>query len=140
MESRKIKRTGNTSDLILQKLLEAIVNRSFGPGEPIRETRLAKKWGVSRTPVREAVRSAAAMGLIELRNNQRPMVKNFGQKDLVKLTDVRIAIELLAFDRSIDVLTVSKKVRDLLNISIELRNFGYTGLTVSYTHMRAHET
>ncbi|MEX2336161.1 MAG: GntR family transcriptional regulator [Fulvivirga sp.] len=122
------KRTGDTSDRVLQKLLEAIVNGSFVPGDPIRETQIAKEWGVSRTPVREAVRSTAAMGLIELRNNQRPLVKNFGQKDLVKLTDVRIAIELLAFDSSIDILIRSKKVKKLLDISIKLQNFNFEDL------------
>lgn len=122
MNSKKLKRTGDTSDIVLQKLLEAIVDQSFKAGEPIRETQVAKKWGVSRTPVREAVRSAAAMGLIELRKNQRSLIKPFGQKDLVKLTDVRIAIELLAFDRSIDILIGSKKVKKLLDLSIELQN------------------
>ncbi|MCM4164009.1 MULTISPECIES: GntR family transcriptional regulator [unclassified Arenibacter] len=124
MDSLKTKRVGDTSDIVLQKLLEAIVNRSFAPGEPIRETQLAKDWGVSRTPVREAVRSAAAMGLMEIRHNQRPLVKDFSQKDLVKLTDVRAVIELLAFDSSIDVLIGSKKVKKLLDISIKLQNFG----------------
>ena len=117
------KRIGDTTDTVLQKLLEAIVNGSFVPGEPIRETQIAKEWGVSRTPVREAVRSAAAMGLIELRNNQRPLINNFEQKDLNKLTDVRVAIELLAFDSSIDNLIKSRKVKKLLDQSIKLQNF-----------------
>jgi len=118
----KIKRTGDTSDLILQKLLQAIVDRSLTAGQPIRETQLAKEWGVSRTPVREAIRSAATMGLIEIRHNQRPLVKNFGQKDLVKLTDVRVVIELLAFDHSINSLMGSKKVKNLLVKAMELEN------------------
>ncbi len=127
MDTKKVKRAGDTSDIILGKLLEAIVNRTFVPGEPIRETQIAKNWGVSRTPVREALRSAAAMGLIELRHNQRSIVKSFGQEDLVKLTDVRIAIELLAFDHSIDILIGSKKVKNLLDTSIELQNLDTIG-------------
>lgn len=122
MNTRIVKRTGDTTDLILQKLLEAIVNGTFVAGQPIREAQIAREWEVSRTPVREAVRSVAAMGLIELKNNQRPVVKNFFQKDLVKLTDVRVAIELLAFDSSIDILIGSKKVKKLLISSIELQN------------------
>src|SRR5690606_7158502 len=128
MDLKKIKRTGDTSDLLLQKLLEEIVNGTLVAGKPIRETQLALKWEVSRTPVREAVRSAAAMGLIELRPNQRPVVKNYSQKDLVKLTDVRVALELLAFDYSIDLLSGSKKVKKLLDNSKAVRNLNSNDL------------
>ncbi|HLT50640.1 MAG TPA: GntR family transcriptional regulator [Arenibacter sp.] len=122
MDLKKIKRSGDTSDLLLQKLLEEIVNGTLVAGKPIRETQLALKWEVSRTPVREAVRSAAAMGLIELRPNQRPVVKNYSQEDLIKLTEVRVSLELLAFDFSIDILSSSKRTKKLLDSSIKVQN------------------
>lgn len=130
MDSRIIKRAGDTADIVLQKLLEAIVNGTFVAGAPIRETQLAKDWGVSRTPVREAVRSAAAMGLIELRPNQRPLVRKFGQKDLVKLTHVRVAIELLAFDSSTHILVGSKNVKKHLDTCIELQKIDPNNLPI----------
>ncbi|MCK0136799.1 GntR family transcriptional regulator [Arenibacter sp. S6351L] len=122
MDKKTIKRSGDTSDLLLQRLLEEIVSGTLPAGKPIRETQLALKWEVSRTPVREAVRSAAAMGLIELRPNQRPLVKNYSQKDLINLTEVRIALELLAFDNSIDILIGSIKVKKLLEKSVTVQN------------------
>lgn len=94
----KLKRSADTAERLFHRLVELIVSAELRPGEPLREARLAADWGVSRTPLREAVRRAAAMGLVELRPNQRPLVRGLTSDDVAKLFVVRETLELLALD------------------------------------------
>ncbi len=68
----------------------------------MREARLAKEWGVSRTPVREAVRQAVALGLIELRPNRAPVVRVLSPADVENLYALRETLEVFALDLSFD--------------------------------------
>ena len=96
---RKPKRAADTSERVFQRLVEAIVlGVELQPGQPLRESALAADWGVGRTPLREAVRRAAALGLVELRPNQRPLVLKLTQEDVGKLFTLRETLELLALD------------------------------------------
>lgn len=92
------KRSADLADRISERLVEAIVNHELPPGMPLREAKLATEWGVSRTPLREAVREAASMGLIELRPNRTPVIRKLTADDVAKLYTVREALELLALD------------------------------------------
>jgi DNA-binding GntR family transcriptional regulator len=94
----KLKRSADTGERLFQRLVESIVSAELRPGEPLREARLAAEWGVSRTPLRESVRRAAALGLVELRPNQRPLVRCLTSDDVAKLFVVRETLELLALD------------------------------------------
>ena len=51
-------------DVVFQTLRRAIINGDFEPGERLMEISLAKKLGVSRTPVREAIRMLELEGLV----------------------------------------------------------------------------
>jgi len=94
------KRAADTSDTVYQRLLAAIITGDFPPGTPLREAHLANIWGVSRTPVREAVRRAATVGLLELRPNQRPLIRTLTATDLTQLYEVRSLLELQALKSS----------------------------------------
>jgi DNA-binding GntR family transcriptional regulator len=59
-------RKTRSEELRLQ-LADEIVRGVYAPGAPLDETRIANRFGVSRTPVREAIRSLAASGLVEVR-------------------------------------------------------------------------
>lgn len=94
----KAKRTTEISDEVSARLIESIVTCKIAPGQPLREARLAKEWGVSRTPVREAVRSAAALGLVELRLNRAPMVRILTSIDVENLYALRETLEIMALN------------------------------------------
>ena len=51
-------------ELVLERLREAILNRTLKPGDRIVEAELAQVFNVSRTPVREALRVLEAEGLL----------------------------------------------------------------------------
>ncbi|KAB2876622.1 MAG: GntR family transcriptional regulator [Bauldia sp.] len=56
---------------IHQAIADDIVHGRLAPGAPLDETSIAATFGVSRTPIREAIRQLAAIGLVEARARRR---------------------------------------------------------------------
>jgi DNA-binding GntR family transcriptional regulator len=95
-----LKRTGETSEELFQKLFEAILNGELKPGATLRQAKLAREWNVSRTPMREAVRRAAEEGYLILRNNNTPVVRRLTGEDVAGLYDLRETLEIHALERA----------------------------------------
>lgn len=70
-------------------------------GSVLRETELAAELGVSRTPVREALRLLAADGLVEVRANRSAVVRSLPPDQLRHLFQVREALETLAVELAV---------------------------------------
>ena len=66
------------------------------PGESIKERDIADEKGVSRTPIREAIRVLAQEGLVELRPSRSPIVTTSDHIEFEELTVVLIALEKLS--------------------------------------------
>ena len=66
-------RKTRSEELRLQ-LADEIVRGVYAPGAPLDETRIANRFSVSRTPVREAIRLLAASGLVEVRPHRAAVV------------------------------------------------------------------
>ena len=77
-------------------LLEMISSGAIAPGARLRETALADELGMSRTPVREALRRLAAEGLVEISPNKGARLMSFTEEDLLELYSVRARMEPLA--------------------------------------------
>lgn len=82
-------------DEIRVAIQEAIYENQLKPGERVVETRWAKELGVSKAPVREAIRELEAMGLIETRPYQGSFVRHPSAKDIVDASKVRQSLEAL---------------------------------------------
>jgi DNA-binding FadR family transcriptional regulator len=67
-----------------------IVRGELAPGPQTQETRLSKDLGVSRTPLREAMKVLAAEGLIELRPNRSPRIADIAVVNHAKLPAISI--------------------------------------------------
>lgn len=74
-------------------LKKAILNGEYKSGDELSLTDMAKKLGVSRTPVREAFQALAADGLIELRMNKGAIVKPIDEKFIREHYEMRILLE-----------------------------------------------
>jgi DNA-binding GntR family transcriptional regulator len=72
---------------------EEILSLRLKPGDKLDETRLAQKYGTSRTPVREALRQLSANGLIELRRHRGAVVARLGIRELVDVLEVMAELE-----------------------------------------------
>jgi DNA-binding GntR family transcriptional regulator len=88
------KRQATTSVDAFERLIEAILSGQIGTGSSLREAKLAREWGISRTPLREAVRRAAEAGFLVLRPNQAPLVRHLTANDIRDLYELRELLEL----------------------------------------------
>lgn len=73
-----------------------IINGHFKPGESLVESKLAEELGVSRTPIREAIRLLELEGLVETTPNKGAVVLGVSHKDVEDIYAIRILIEGLA--------------------------------------------
>src|SRR5690242_15772964 len=83
-------------DEILTRLRDHIVEGNIPDGGRIPERQLCEMLGISRTPLREALKVLAAEGLIELLPNRGARVRQLSQRDLEELFDVMAGLESLA--------------------------------------------
>lgn len=65
---------GSLADEVCRKIADDIVLGTFAPGARLDEVSLAERFAVSRTPVREALKQLAIMGLVEMRPNRGAVV------------------------------------------------------------------
>jgi len=85
-----------TGQRVYEEIKEAIINNTIKPGSMIQERVIAKKLGVSRTPVREALKKLSAEGLIELIPGRGAMVTKITIEDIREIMQVREPLECLA--------------------------------------------
>jgi DNA-binding GntR family transcriptional regulator len=78
------------------QLRERIVTGVLRPGDRLVERDLAEDLGVSRVPVREAIRSLEADGFVVVQSPRRVVVRQLSRVDVEELFDVREALEVLA--------------------------------------------
>lgn len=83
---------------VVEILREAIINGKLQPGEHLKENLIAQQMGVSRSPVREALRLLEQEGLIESFPNQGCFVKTFQPKEIEEIFTLRATLENLAFE------------------------------------------
>ena len=83
-------------DIVFQKLRESIVTGALKPGERLMEIKLANEMGVSRTPVREAIRKLQVEGLVIMNARRGAIVAPINEQDLKELLEIRKALESLA--------------------------------------------
>ena len=84
------------SKKIYRILKSQIIKGTIKPGEKLLENKLAEKMGISRTPVREAIRQLAAEGFVKINPNQGIVVNDISFKDLMEVLQIRGALESLA--------------------------------------------
>jgi DNA-binding GntR family transcriptional regulator len=82
-------------DELLGRLRTMIVGGQFEPGEKIPERQLCEQFGVSRTPLREALKVLAAEGLVQLAPNRGAMVAVLTPEELEECLPIAAALESL---------------------------------------------
>ena len=87
---------GNAAETAYAVLREAIVTNALKPGTRLRADDLAKKLGVSKTPVREALRKLQAEDLITLQPGNALTVKSISKEQLIEIYYTREALEGMA--------------------------------------------
>jgi DNA-binding GntR family transcriptional regulator len=80
-------------DLVTQSIRQAIVRGRYRPGERLIEERIAAELGVSRNPVREAIRALASEGFIEVTPRRSAVVASLSNADAWEMVEVRATLE-----------------------------------------------
>ena len=83
-------------DVVFNTLRQAIITGEFAPGERLMEIALANRLGVSRTPIREAIRKLELEGLVVMIPRKGAEVAKITEKDLRDVLEVRSSLEELA--------------------------------------------
>jgi DNA-binding GntR family transcriptional regulator len=78
---------------VREQVENAILEGVLKPGERLRAEALARRFGTSRTPVREALLQLEAQGLVEVEPNRGAVVRAFDRDDLLDLYAVRALLE-----------------------------------------------
>lgn len=95
------KENKSLTTIIFEKVREDILNDVYVDGEKIVEAKLAEELGVSRTPVREALKQLELDGLVESIPNRGVIVKGITEQDIADIYTIRIAIEGIAANWSV---------------------------------------
>lgn len=96
------------TEKVYQLLRDDILNGNFEDGHELKENTLAKKYEVSRTPVREAIRQLALEGLVETIPNRGAFVKTIKIKDVMDVYAIRSLMEGLAARWACDHITTQQ--------------------------------
>ena len=73
-----------------------IIKGNLKPGEKLLENKIAEQLGVSRTPIREAIKELAAEGFLKTSPNQGVVINNISIEDLQEVLQIRRVLEGLA--------------------------------------------
>ncbi|MBR8835132.1 MAG: GntR family transcriptional regulator [Stigonema ocellatum SAG 48.90 = DSM 106950] len=97
----------STPDLIADALRSAILQGIFQEGQSLRQDEIATQFGVSRIPVREALRQLEGEGLVTLHLNRGAMVSILTTTEAQEICEIRSALETTAIQLAIPKLTES---------------------------------
>lgn len=83
-------------EIVFESMREAIISGILKPGERLMEIQLAEEMGVSRTPVREAIRKLELEGFVVMIPRKGAYVAGVSLKDMADVFEIRAALEGLA--------------------------------------------
>ncbi len=106
---RDLVRNGTTVDEMVRAVADRIVTGTLKPGEKLDETTLATDFGVSRTPVREALRQLSAMHLVERRPNRGAIVAVVTQAHLASMFEGMAELEAICARLSAERMTAEER-------------------------------
>jgi DNA-binding GntR family transcriptional regulator len=98
----------NAYELIKRMILKGHLK----PGERLIENQLSKKFGVSRTPIRESIRKLAAEGLVEITPKSGTRISQLTKSDIDEIYEIRDVLEGLAAERAAPIIT-DKEIESL---------------------------
>jgi len=129
-------------DLLSKKVYEIlkkeIIKGSFEPGSKVLEGRIADQMGISRTPVREAIRELAAEGFVNLSPNQGVVVRSISAESIREVLQIHSALEGLAARLSCEVINEEdlKELENYVNKMEKLANkkdlSAYSGVDLKF--------
>ena len=116
--------TTSLESRVYSQLEEDILSGRYSAGDSITELAASKEYGVSRTPIRDALRKLENDGLVKITPNKGATVLGVGKDDLIDIYNIRMRLEGLA--GSMAATRMTKEEKDALKENVELARF-YAG-------------
>ena len=118
-------------DIVFETLRNAILSGQLKPNERLMEIQLAEKLGVSRTPVREAIRKLELEGLVNMLPRKGAYVSDVSLKEIIDAIEVREALEVLA---------ITSAIKNITSEDIEALEKSQQGFIEAYKNKNIEET
>lgn len=111
-------------DVVFETLREAIIKGILKSGERLMESQLAEEMGVSRTPVREAIRKLELEGFVVVIPRKGAYVSEMSYKDVHEVYEIRAALESLACGLAAERATADE-IEEMERYLVEERDYLY---------------
>ncbi len=110
------------ADKVYSLLKSQILSGELAGGMTIPEEQLAQEFGVSRTPIREAIRRLAEYGLVVLKPRSHATVYKVNKKEAQDIARVRVSLEQLAVDE-LTLKAIEKNIEKLSRLSADCQYY-----------------
>ena len=139
-DSLKIEGYELLSKKVYRVLKSKITKGSFEPGSKVLEGRIAEQMGISRTPVREAIRELAAEGFVTLSPNQGVVVRSVSAESIREVLQIHSVLEGLAARLSCEVIN-EEDLKELENYVNKMEKFANKRDSSAYSEvdLKFHE-
>lgn len=98
-----VREAKSTADIVFEQLFEEIISLELLPGSKISEAEVARRFGVSRQPIRDAFRRLGNQDLLNIRPQRATMVRRFSLDEIANTRFLRLAVELEVIEQACQV-------------------------------------
>ena len=140
MKNKQMERHQTLRERILETIREAILKGNLKPGEKVAEPELAERFGISRTPIREAFRQLESEGYLTVIPRKGAVVAALSERDVVEFYAIKSILEGYAASLAANNLT-EKELERLEAVNQKLRTLAQEGDVRSFyrVHNEFHE-
>ncbi|MDX5893014.1 GntR family transcriptional regulator [Rubrobacter radiotolerans] len=90
--------------MVVGGLRDAILSGVLVGGQPLRQDEIAEQFGVSRMPVREALRQLEGEGMVSFYPHRGAVVSELSQEEVLEIIEIRVALETMALRKAFPLL------------------------------------
>jgi DNA-binding GntR family transcriptional regulator len=140
LKNKIIERHQTLREKILETIREAILKGTLKPGEKVAEPELAERFGISRTPIREAFRQLESEGYLTVIPRKGAVVTALSEQDVQEFYAIKSILEGYAAELAASKLT-EKDIEKLQSINEKLKNLAAEGDVKSFfrVHNEFHD-
>lgn len=96
MDAPALAKTSTLADSVFDQIRSAIIKGELAPGSKVNEPQLSKQYGISRGPLREAIRRLEGCKLVEIKPNVGAKVISLNTSQAIEIYEIRESLEGLA--------------------------------------------
>ncbi|MEL7565542.1 MAG: GntR family transcriptional regulator [Dehalobacterium sp.] len=136
---KKKSKVKNMNTIAYEAIKNSIIQNEIKPGEHISEYMLSEGLGMSRTPIREALKVLASEGLVEIYRGVGVFVKSVTAKEVYEIIEVRAALECTALHSAIVNIT-DEEIEQTENDWLKLKDYLEKGQEIDSKIIAEHDS